>query len=123
MTNEQCLTVTPCPYPHWRPAFYPSCTEFVYPGCWHFDNGVTSSKIDYVLIEHGGLPQVHFDPFAELEDHLLPEHDGDKAPGAGGHNGEADQVPEDVTRQVSSPRVPRGQGGNNQARRDRQPQS
>ena len=33
------------------------CTEFVYPGCWHFDNGA-ASKIDDVLTEHGGLPQV-----------------------------------------------------------------
>ena len=30
------------------------CTEFVYPQCWHFDNDATS-KIDDVLIEHGGL--------------------------------------------------------------------
>ena len=32
LTKEQCSTVTPCP----------SCTEFVYPGCWHFDHGKTS---------------------------------------------------------------------------------
>ena len=38
----------------WRPTFGPSCTEFVYSGCWHFDNGATS-KIDDVLAEHGGL--------------------------------------------------------------------
>ena len=56
---------------HWRPPFGPSCTEFLYPGCWHFDNDATSkidnvmhfdngatSKIDNVLIEHGGLPHV-----------------------------------------------------------------
>ena len=43
--------------PHWRPAFGPSCTKIVYPGCWHFDNGATSS-IDVVLIEHCGLPHV-----------------------------------------------------------------
>ena len=30
-------------------------TEFVYPGCWHFDNGETS-KFDDVLLEHGGTP-------------------------------------------------------------------
>ena len=30
-------------------------TTFVYPGCGHFDKGATS-KIDDVLIEHGGLP-------------------------------------------------------------------
>ena len=30
------------------------CTTFVYPGCGHFDKGATS-KIDDVLIEHGGL--------------------------------------------------------------------
>ena len=48
------MTVTPCHYPHQRPAFGPSCTEFVYPGCWHFDIDATS-KIDDVLTEHGGL--------------------------------------------------------------------
>ena len=37
-----------------RPAFGPSCTEFVYPEYWHFENNVTS-KIDDVLTEHGGL--------------------------------------------------------------------
>ena len=31
--------------------------EFVYPRCWHFDNGVTS-KIDDVLAEHGGVLHV-----------------------------------------------------------------
>ena len=35
----------------------PSCTEFVYPGCWHFDNCATS-KIDDDLIEQGVLPNV-----------------------------------------------------------------
>ena len=35
----------------------PSCTEFDYPGCWHFDNGAIS-KFDDVLLEHGGLPHV-----------------------------------------------------------------
>ena len=54
---EQWLTVPPCSYLHGRPAFGPSCTEFVYPGCWHFDNGATS-KIDDVLTEHGGLLHV-----------------------------------------------------------------
>ena len=44
-------------YPHWRHALGPSCTEFVYPGCWQFDNGATS-KLDEVLIEHGELTQV-----------------------------------------------------------------
>ena len=44
-----------------RPTFGPSCTEFVYPGCWHFDNDATS-KFDDVLLEHGGLP--HVLPFA-----------------------------------------------------------
>ena len=42
---------------HWRPTFSPSCTEFVYPGCWHFDNGATSKFVDD-LLEHGGLPHV-----------------------------------------------------------------
>ena len=50
-------SVTPCPYPHWRLAFGPFCTKFVYPRCWHFDNGSTSMIVD-VLIEHGGLPHV-----------------------------------------------------------------
>ena len=45
--------VSPCL--HRRPTFGPSCTEFVYPGCWHFDNDATS-KFDDVLLEHGGLP-------------------------------------------------------------------
>ena len=31
--------------------------QFVYPGCWHFDNGAIS-KVDNVLLEHGGLPHV-----------------------------------------------------------------
>ena len=35
----------------------PSCTEFVYPGCWHFDIGAIS-KFGNVLLEHGGLPHV-----------------------------------------------------------------
>ena len=51
LTKEHCLTFTTCPFPQWRPAFGPSCTEFVYPGCQHFDYGATS-KIDDVLIEH-----------------------------------------------------------------------
>ena len=51
------MTITLYPYPHWRPAFGSSCTGFVYPGCWHFDNSA-KSKIDDVLIEHGGLPHV-----------------------------------------------------------------
>ena len=38
----------------WRPAFGLSCTEFVYPECWHFNNDATN-KIDVVLTEHGGL--------------------------------------------------------------------
>ena len=41
-TKEQCETVPPCPCLHGRPTFGPSCTEFVYPGCWDFDNGATS---------------------------------------------------------------------------------
>ena len=57
LIDWQCWTVTPSKYPHWSPAFCPSCNEFVYPGCWHSDNGATS-KIDHVLIEHGGPPHV-----------------------------------------------------------------
>ena len=54
---EHCWTVPPFSYLHGRPAFGPSCTEFVYPQCWHFDNGATS-KTDDVLTEHGGLLHV-----------------------------------------------------------------
>mgnify|MGYP007015539174 CR=1 FL=1 len=46
-------------YPHWRPLFGTSRTEFVYPRCCNFDNGATS-KIEDVLTEHGELP--HFLP-------------------------------------------------------------
>ena len=42
---------------HGRPAFGPSCTEFVFRECWHFDNDA-KSKIDDVLTEHGGLLHV-----------------------------------------------------------------
>ena len=42
-------------------AFYPSYTEFVYPGCWHFEKGATCN-IDDVPIEHGVLHYVL--PFA-----------------------------------------------------------
>ena len=31
-----------------RPAIGPSCTEFVYPECWHFEKG----EIDNVFAEH-----------------------------------------------------------------------
>ena len=51
------MTVPPCPCPHGRPTAGPSCTEFLYPGWWHFDNGAIS-KFDDVLLEHGGLPHV-----------------------------------------------------------------
>ena len=47
-------TVAPCPNPYLQ-EFGPSCTEFVYPRFWHFDNGATS-KIDDVPLEHGGIP-------------------------------------------------------------------
>ena len=33
---------------HCLSTYGPSCTEFVYPGCWHFDNGATS-KFEDVL--------------------------------------------------------------------------
>ena len=36
----------------YRSAFSSSCTEFVCPECWHFDNDATS-KIDDVLTDHG----------------------------------------------------------------------
>ena len=54
--KEQCWAVTPCPYPHCFPSIW-SCTELVYPGCWHLDNGA-ESRIDDVLLEHGVLPHV-----------------------------------------------------------------
>ena len=57
LTKEQCLTVPPCPYLHGRTAFGPSCTVFVYPGCWYIDNGA-KRKFDDVLLEHSGLPHV-----------------------------------------------------------------
>ena len=41
---------------HGRPAFWPSRTKFVYPGCWHFGNA--THKIDDVLTEHSGLLHV-----------------------------------------------------------------
>ena len=40
-----------------RPAFSPSCTEFVYPGYWHFEKGA-AWKFHDILLEHGGLPNV-----------------------------------------------------------------
>ena len=47
----------------WETCIWFSCTEFVYPECWHFDNDATS-VIDDALTEHGGLlhvlpPAVH----------------------------------------------------------------
>ena len=52
-----CSSVPPCSFQYGRPTFGPSCTEFVYPERWHFDNDATS-KIDDVLTEHGGLLHV-----------------------------------------------------------------
>ena len=59
------------PLSHGRPTVGPSCTEFFYPGCWHFDNGAIS-KFDDVLLEHGGLPHVlplavHLDCVEQIE--------------------------------------------------------
>ena len=51
------MTVPPCSFQHGRHAFGLSCTEFVYPECWNFDNDETS-KIDDVLTEYGGLLHV-----------------------------------------------------------------
>ena len=45
-----------CPYLHGITKFGPSCIEFAYPGCLHFDDD-TTQKIDDVLIEHGGVLQ------------------------------------------------------------------
>ena len=41
----------------WETSVGPSCTEFVYPECWHFDNDAINT-IDDVLTEHGGLLHV-----------------------------------------------------------------
>ena len=51
------MTVPPCLCLHGRPAFSPSFTEFVFPGCWQFDNVATSTFGD-VLLEHGRQPHV-----------------------------------------------------------------
>ena len=48
LTIRNSASVLPCSFQHGRPAFGTSCTEFVYPECWHFDNDATS-KIDDVL--------------------------------------------------------------------------
>ena len=48
---------------HGRPAFGPSCTEFVYTECLHFDNDA-KSKIDDVLTEHVLPLAVHLSFFA-----------------------------------------------------------
>ena len=61
LTKIQCWTVTQCSYLHGSTALGPSCNDFVYHGCWHFDNGATS-KIDDVLTEHDEL--LHFLPIA-----------------------------------------------------------
>ena len=42
-----------------RPTYGPSCTELIYLEYWYFDNGETS-KVDDVLLDHGGLPQLEF---------------------------------------------------------------
>ena len=42
---------------HGRSTVGISCTEFVYPGCWHFDNDAIH-KFGDVLLDHGGLPHV-----------------------------------------------------------------
>ena len=58
LSKLQCLTVTPCPYPQWGPAFGPSCNEFVYHG---LDAGILIMVQQVRLninIEHGGLPHV-----------------------------------------------------------------
>ena len=52
-----CSTMTLSTWETYICIFGPSCTEFVYSGCWHFDNGATS-KFDDVLLELGELPHV-----------------------------------------------------------------
>ena len=54
----------------WETCIGHSYTEFVYPGCWHFDNGATR-KIDDVLLEHDGLP--HVLNLAEVEGTILKD--------------------------------------------------
>ena len=56
-----------------RPTFSPSCTELVYLGYWHFDNGATS-KVDDVLLDHGGLP--HVLPLAVQLEFLVDKYGG-----------------------------------------------
>ena len=48
------MTVQHCAFQHGRPAFGPSCTEFVYPECWHLDFDVddATSNIYDVIIVH-----------------------------------------------------------------------
>ena len=46
---------------HGRPALGHSCTEFVFSGCWHFNNGATI-KIYDVLTEHGPCPSSRCPP-------------------------------------------------------------
>ena len=39
------ITITPpWSYSHWRPRLCPSCNEFVFPGCWYFDNGMIKKE-------------------------------------------------------------------------------
>ena len=58
LTKIQCWTVT---VGLLHNVLGPSCNDFVYPGCWHFDNSATS-KIDDVITEHDEL--LHFLPIA-----------------------------------------------------------
>ena len=53
LTHVMWLLLYPlCFYLYRRCAFGLSCTDFVCPECWNFDNGA-SCKIDDVLLEHG----------------------------------------------------------------------
>ena len=54
----------------WEICIGHSYTEFVYPGCWHFDNGATR-KIDDVLLEYDGLS--HVLPLAQVEGTILKD--------------------------------------------------
>ena len=56
-----------------RPTFGPSCTELVYLGYWHFDNG-TTSKVDELLLDHVGIP--HVLPLAVQLEFLVDKYRG-----------------------------------------------
>ena len=52
LDKETEAAVPSCPSLHRSPTVGPSCNDFVYPECWHFDNGAISN-FDDVPLEHG----------------------------------------------------------------------